>query len=125
MFKIDSKKTIYLTRGDIATINVTATNSDGTEYTFKKDEVVRLSVFKAGKCHCIVLKKDVVVDEDKTYVEIPLTVEETKIGEMINEPVDYWYEIVLNPETAPQTIIGYFKEPVIFRLLPEGVEINE
>ena len=125
MFKIDSKKTIYLTRGDVAIINVTATNNDGSEYTFKNGDVVRLSIFKAGNCHNVVLKKDVSVEEDKNYVEISLTSAETKIGDIINEPVDYWYEIVLNPETEPQTIVGYFKDPVIFRLLPEGGCSNE
>ena len=36
MFKIDTNKNIYLTRGDVATISVTAKNIDGTDYVFKK-----------------------------------------------------------------------------------------
>ena len=33
-------------------------------------------------------------------------------------------ENVLNPETAPQTIVGYLEKPTIFRLLPEGGDIE-
>lgn len=120
MFKIESNKTIYLTRGDIATINVTAKNSDGSDYTFKVNDVVRLNIFKKNDCHSIILTKDVTVSEETTVANIPLTSSETKIGDLINKPVDYWYEIVLNPETAPQTIIGYLDNPTIFKLLPEG-----
>lgn len=41
---------------------------------------------------------------------------------MVNKPTDFWYEVELNPDTAPQTIIGYDKETgaKIFRLYPEG-----
>ena len=37
MFVINEDKSIYLTRGDIANIEVTAKNSEGNAYTFKKD----------------------------------------------------------------------------------------
>lgn len=122
MFKIDANKNIYLTRGDIATINLTAKNSDKSEYTFKNGDIVRLNVFKKADCHSIVLTKDVVVNADTTKVEIPLTSQETRIGDVISKPVDYWYEIALNPDTAQQTIVGYVEEPTIFKLLPEGIE---
>lgn len=120
MFKIDSRKNIYITRGDIATINVTATFNDGTEYKFKKDDIVRLNVFEKDNSHSVVIKKDVVVEEEKTMVNIPLVSEDTRFGELISNPVDYWYEIIINPDTAPQTIVGYLDNPTIFRLLPEG-----
>jgi hypothetical protein len=120
MFKIDSKKNIYLTRGDIATINVTAKNSDGTDYEFKVDDVVKFIVFKKLACNYVVLEKEVTLTENANVVPISLSSSDTKIGDVLNRPVDYWYEVVLNPDTAPQTIIGYFDEPAIFRLLPEG-----
>ena len=120
MFKIDTNKNIYLTRGDYATINVKAKNIDGTDYTFKKDEVVRFNVFSRNACHDIVIRKDIVIEEDKDTVSINLTSAETRFGELINKPVDYWYEIIINPDTAPQTIVGYLEYPTIFRLLPEG-----
>ena len=120
MFKIDAKKNIYLTRGDIATINVSAKNSDGFNYTFKVGDIVRINVFKKGGVNYVVLSKDTEVIEETTSVAIPLTSEDTKIEDLINKPVEYWYEIVLNPTTAPQTIVGYLEEPTIFKLLPEG-----
>ena len=125
MIKIDNETTtISLTRGDIATINVTAKQSNGSDYIFKDGDVVRLNIFKKASCQSMVLKKDVIVEEEATNVNIPLTSQETKIGELISKPVEYWYEIVLNPETAPQTIVGYLEKPTIFRLLPEGGDIE-
>jgi len=44
-----------------------------------------------------------------------------KIGDVINKPTDYWYEIEINPETKPQTIIGYDENgEKILKLYPEG-----
>ena len=58
-------------------------------------------------------------------VTINLTKEDTKIAEIINKPVDYWYEIEMNPDTEPQTIIGYDEDgEKIFRLYPEGSELK-
>jgi hypothetical protein len=121
MFKIDSDKTIHITRGDIGSINLGATNADGSEFTFQKDDVVRFKVFKSKDCQCVELEKDVVVGATGTEVLISLQGEDTKIGEVINKPTDYWYEVEVNPDTAPQTIIGYDEEGAkIFRLYPEG-----
>ena len=128
MFRINATtKQIDLTRGDIACINLGAKNDDGTDYTFKVGDIVRFKVFEKKKCHCVVLQKDTEVSEEGTSVNINLTKEDTKIGDIINKDTDYWYEIELNPETSPQTIVGYeiSKEtgkPLekIFKLLPEG-----
>lgn len=120
MFKIDTNKNIYLTRGDIATLNVTAKQSDGSDYTFKVGDIVRFNVFTKSACHDIVIRKDITIEEETTVANIPLTSAETRFGELINKPVDYWYEIVINPDTAPQTIVGYLENPTIFKLLPEG-----
>ena len=128
MFRINEKtKEINLTRGDIACIEVGALNDDETDYVFEIGDVVRLKVFEKKKCHCVVLEKDTTVEISGTTVEINLTSEDTKIGDIISKDVDYWYEIELNPDTAPQTIIGYeideeTKKPweKIFKLLPEG-----
>ena len=38
MIKIDEEKTIHLTRGDSATIVVTAQNYDGSNYEFQKGD---------------------------------------------------------------------------------------
>ena len=128
MFKIiPETKEIHLTRGDIACIEVGALNQeDGSEYEFKIGDIVRIKVFKKKDCGCVELQKDVEVKEPTKTVEINLTSDETKIGGIINKAVDYWYEIELNPDTNPQTIVAYEVDeqgkPLekIFKLLPEG-----
>lgn len=121
MFKIEDKK-IHLTRGDAATIKVSAISGE-TNYTFQIGDAVRLNVFKAKDCNCVELTKDVVVDTESEWVEISLTSEDTTIGEIINKPTKYWYEIVLNPDTNEQTIIGYDLDGAKeFILYPEAKE---
>lgn len=121
MFTITADKSIYLTRGDIAVIEVNAYVNASEPYTFKVGDVVRLKVFTKKQHDDIVLTKDVVVNEETTTVDIQLDTHDTKIGGVINKPVDYWYEIELNPDTSPQTIVGYDSDgPKIFRLFPEG-----
>lgn len=106
MFKIENNK-IRITRGDIGSIKITALDEDGTDYVFKKGEVVRLSIVRAKHFEEVVFYKDVVVEEDATAVRLSLTSEDTTIGDLINSPKTYWYEVVLNPDTADQTIVGY------------------
>lgn len=123
MYKIDPiTKNIEVTRGDILPLSISTLNDDGTNYTFQKDDVVRFKVFKAKDCSCVEIQKDVIVETPTINVDMDITGEETKIGELIHKPVDYWYEVELNPDTKPQTIIGYTKErgAKMFTLLPEG-----
>lgn len=121
MFVILSDKTICLTRGDVASIIVSANLQDGKPYTFKPGDVLRFRVFKKRDCACVVLQKDVTVKADAENVTVSLTKDETSIGDIISKPVDYWYEVEVNPDTEPQTIIGYDEAgEKIFRLYPEG-----
>lgn len=123
MFKINEDKSIYLTRGDIANISVSATTSDGELYQFKQGDIVRFKVFKRRDCGCVELQKDFNATMGTTLVTIFLTGEDTKIGEVISKPTNYWYEVELNPDTNPQTLIGYDEDgEKIFRLFPEGSE---
>lgn len=120
MFKIKDK-TIHLTRGDVAAFEFNALTADGNEYVFKKGDVIRFKVMKKKECDNIVIKKDVVFDTDATSISFALSGDETKIGDVINKPVVYWYEIELNPDTAPQTIVGFDEEgEKQFILYPEG-----
>ena len=112
---------ISVTRGNVAILSVGALNDDETDYVFQVGDVVRFKVFKNKDCGCVELQKDVVVERSGTTVDVELTSEDTKIGTLINKPVSYWYEVELNPDTKPQTIIGYDKGGAkIFELLPEG-----
>lgn len=123
MFKVKKDLSIHITRGDIGLLEITAKNEDGSDYTFKVDDVIRLGIFEKKKFNSIKKQKDITVQEETTTVQIPLNKEDTTIGDIINTPVDYWYEVQLNPETNPQTIIGYDENGAkIFRLYPEGVE---
>ena len=125
MFTILSDKTICLTRGDVASIIVSARLQDGKAYTFAAGDVVRFKVFKKKDCGCVVIQKDVEVTEATETVMVRLTKADTAIGDIISRPVDYWYEVEINPDTAPQTIIGYDETgEKTFRLYPEGSEVN-
>lgn len=122
MFLIDEEKTIHCTRGDAAVFSVGAL-INGAAYTFKNGDVIRLNVMKRKECTDIVLTKDFAVTEETEAVEVSLTGDDTKIGDVISKPLDYWYEVELNPDTKPQTIIGYDIDGAkIFRLYPEGME---
>ena len=123
MLVIDKEtKQINLTRGDIASICVNAILND-EQYTFQPNDVVRFKVLKAKECNCVELQKDTIVTEETPIVNISLSSEDTKIGELINKPVKYWYEIELNPDTEPQTIVGYDLDgEKIFMLYPEGAD---
>lgn len=93
----------------------------GETYTFRAGDVVRFKVFGKKDCENVVLEKSVTVSEDTEQVEIFLDGDDTKFGEVISKPTDFWYEVELNPDTKPQTIIGYDEEGAkIFKLFPEG-----
>lgn len=121
MFRITNDQMIHLTRGDVAVLEVSANKNDSEPYIFKIDDVVRLKVFEKKQCDNVILEKETVVDEECPTVDITLLGHDTKFGDIINKPVDYWYEIELNPDTNPQTIVGYDADgPKIFRIYPEG-----
>ena len=121
--------TINITRGDSGEIVIRAFDKADNEgeklYEFQAGEVVRLKVFEKNGCDTVVLQKDFPIEEATESVSIILTEYDTRIGEIINKPVDYWYEIELNPFTEPQTIVGYDDDGAkIFRLYPEGKDIE-
>ncbi len=104
--------------------SVTA-EDDGVPYLFKQGDLLRIKIFERKGCDRVVLQRDFPVLEDAEQMEVFLSEEDTKIGESINKPKDYWYEIELNPLSKPQTIVGYSEDgPAVFRLLPEGGEGN-
>lgn len=125
MFKLNDDLSIYCTRGDVVFFKVKALKN-GERHTFEAGDVVRIKVFNKKGCHCVVLQKDFPVTENTQEVDVYLTSEETTIGDIISKPVDYWYEIELNPDTAPQTIVGYDDGGAkVFRLFPEGKDVSD
>ena len=88
-------------------------------------DVVRISIYEKKNTRTVVLQKSFEVVEEANNVPILLTADEMKIGDLIDTPVVYWYEIELNPGTPKtQTIIGYTIEqgPKTITLLPESGE---
>ena len=122
MFVINDDQSIYATRGDVVFFTLTASD-DGVSYVFPAGSVVRMRVYGKKDAGTVLLQKDFPVTEDCAEVEIVLDGDETKFGALINKPTDYWYEIELNPDTFPQTIVGYDEDGAkVFRLYPEGRE---
>ena len=124
MAKIDADYNIEVNRGNMLCLSVKTINKQtGLPYIFQVNDVVRFKVMVKKQCDEVVLQKDVKVTEVCNAVPITITSDEMKIGEIINKPVDYWYEVELNPDTpSTVTILGYTKEagPKILSLTPEG-----
>lgn len=127
MFVINEDKSIDATRGDIVFFGVTAKDrTTGETFLFQPGDVVRMKIYEKKNAENVVMQKYFSVHEECEQVEIYLEEEDTKIGEVISKPVTYWYEIELNPDSAPQTIIGYDEDGAVpFVLYPEGADIAE
>jgi hypothetical protein len=124
MFKVNDDLSIYATRGDTIAFAVAA-DASGSTYKFKDGDIVRFKAFEKKGCENVVLQKDFPAEAGSETVSVLLTGDETKLGECISKPKDYWYEIELNPETKPQTIVGYDEDGAkVFRLYPEGGEME-
>lgn len=125
MFVLNDDNSIYATRGDIVFFSVSA-DDNGKPYKFQAGDVVRIKVYGKKDAETVVLQKDFPVTDTVENVEIFLTEEDTKIGDVISKHKDYWYEVELNPHNNPQTIIGYDEDGAkLFRLFPEGDDIPE
>ena len=125
MFQLNDDLSIYATRGDVVFFSVTA-DVDGAKYVFQAGDVVRFKVYGKKNAESVVLQKDFPVSDATESVSIYLSETDTKIGNVISKPTDYWYEIELNPFDNPQTIIGYDEDGAkVFKLFPEGGDIEE
>lgn len=125
MFTVNDDLSIYATRGDTVFFTVTA-QENGVDYEFKAGDVLRMKIFGKKDAENVVLEKSFPVTANTKAYTILLNEDDTKIGEVISKPVDYWYEIELNPFTNPQTIIGYDEGGAkVFKLFPEGADSEE
>lgn len=124
MFEINGL-TINVTRGDTAVFTVNALDESGEKHLFQKGDVIRFKVTEKKACESVVLQKEFAIEEETEQVEILLTGDDTKIGDVASKPVDYWYEVELNPFTNPKTIIGYDEDGAkILRLYPEANDVE-
>lgn len=125
MFVVHEDMTIYATRGDVVYFPVEKKQGDA-KYLFQPGDIVRIKICEKKNYAKVLLLKDFVVEEESTSVNIFLDRFDTKFGEIINKPVDYWYEIELNPDTFPDTFVGHNeKGAAIFRLFPEAKDVVE
>ena len=123
MYKLNEDLSIYVTRGDAVLLDVKAKDKDGNPYTFVPGDLVRFKVCKKKNTSVVVLQKDFPITTATQSVQVYLSKDETKIGTTISKPVDYWYEVELNPLSDPQTIIGYDEDGAkVFKLFPEGAD---
>ena len=121
MFQIHDDLSIHVTRGDVGVIEVSASKNEQELYMFQRGDIVRFKVYPKKNHANIVLLKEVMVETETEVVPINLERNDTKLGEIINKPAVYWYEVELNPDTVPQTLIGYDVDgPKLFTLYPEG-----
>ena len=127
MLLVNADYSISATRGDSGYISIGAKDEDGNAYIFEAGDVVRFSVCTKKNCDNVVLQKDTVVIAPTTAVQLFLTSSDTKIGKTISKPVDYWYEVELNPDTeAAQAILRYDVGGArVFTLYPEILDLDE
>lgn len=110
---------IELIRGNKLLLDLTIDNGD-ENYTFKDGDIVTFKIFKQyGLDKKPILSKNFIPEIGSEVCKIELSQEETKIGEIQNIPIEYWYEISLNSEV----VIGYDKDGAKKLILyPEGEE---
>jgi hypothetical protein len=113
---------IEVNRGDELSLSLSL-QQESSVYTFVSGDKVVFSLYNKGKMNeKAILIKEVEATGGETALNISLTSEETKIGELINKPVEYWYEIELNDRF---TVVGYDEEGAKkFILYPEGSKIQ-
>lgn len=124
MAKIDSNYNIETNRGNMLPLTIKQKlRDDGSQVMFKSGDIVRFTIMEKNNCDNVFVQKDVEVKSECESVEIIIPAEEMKLGEIINKPATYWYEVELNPDTSDTiTILGYTKEKgaKILTLCPES-----
>lgn len=123
MFVVNEDLSIYVTRGDACSFPVVAADV-GVGSVFPAGTVLRIKVTEKKNCANVVLQKDFPAWNETASINIVLNESDTKIGDTISKPKDYWYEIEMNPNSDPKTIIGYDEDGArVFKLFPEGKDI--
>lgn len=118
MFSIDHNLNLAITWGDCGSIRLTAKNGE----EFPAGSVLRLTVYDDRDPGEVYLTKDVTVEETTSTVVIDLLPEDTRFPNRSSVELHYRYDITLNPDTAPQTIVGYERHrgERDFTVLPKG-----
>lgn len=114
-------KEIRINRGDRLLIEFSIDNEED-KYTFKDGDKIKFSIYRKKELDKLpVLQKEFTPIVGSTSVDIDISGEDMKIGEMANKPIEYWYEIELNGDS---TIVGYDDEGAKKLILyPEGADL--
>lgn len=115
--------TIMVNRGNPLPLSLVLPISHTENYVFQVGDVVKFAVYNKNRMsEEALLLKEFEVEQETEKFEFNITAEEMKIGELINKPVEYWYEVELNGE---QTVLGYDTDGAkILKLYPEGSDIT-
>lgn len=119
MIKIDEKDNnhLYTTRGDTLVFNLQIFDYNNEIYTFNENDVVTFAIYKNLKQPAFVLQNFNATEGEDT-IRIEVDSEDMKIGELISNPRNYYYELTLN---GVSTVQGYAPgKRSILTLLPEG-----
>lgn len=92
-------KQIEINRGDRGTFRLTA-----EEGNFMPDDKIVFSIIERQNYNNVVFQKEYIVLNEAPYFDITLTKEDTRIGPIISNKVEYWYEVEYNGD---QTLIGF------------------
>ena len=114
--------TIKINRGNHLPLKLVIPISHTENYTFQVGDEIMFGVYANKKMsgEALLLKRYIVETETEEF-EFTISAEDMKIGDLIDKPTDYWYEIELNGD---QTILGYDEDGAkILRLFPEGSEV--
>ena len=92
-------KQMEINRGDRGTFRLTA-----EEGNFMPDDKIVFSIIERQNYNNVVFQKEYIVLNEAPYFDITLTKEDTRIGPIISNKVEYWYEVEYNGD---QTLIGF------------------
>ena len=114
MYKIINK-TIYLNRGDACVFTIASKSVN-----FSAGDIIRFYIIEKGNYENVIFTKSVTIAQDTNTVDLPLTSEETKIGEPLKDGKrEYYYEIELN---GSYTLVGHDNNgPKLLVLYPEAI----
>lgn len=111
---------IHINRGNRLLFDYTIDNN-GSDYVFESEDIVTFSVYRKLEMDDEpVVNKNFAPEVGTTMVSIDIPNEEMRIGEPINQPEEYWYQIRLNEDV----VSGYNSSgPKKLILYPEGKRI--
>ena len=106
-------KQMEINRGDRGTFRLTAEQGE-----FLPGDRIVFSIVERQNYNNVVFQKEYIVTQQSPTFDITLTKEDTTIGPIISNKVEYWYEVEYNGD---QTLIGYNKDrQKKFILYPEA-----